>query len=201
MLKKTFLEALNAEAQSLGSPPVTDRILRDWILEDLFSGPREKGRGRGSGSEWSYSPAALRAALEIVRLKASGATRRNTVLRIRVWLVDLDVPMRRVAEDLKSEFSRLVRKHFFRIPLRYDARSGNFSERDVETDLRRAGPLDSTLADAGLAPPLDDILRFISELSVGSAQPPQVLRSVEELISPFLSEKGSGNSRRPSAGP
>ena len=45
MLKKTILEVLNAEARSLGSPPVTDRMLRDWILEDFFSGPTEKGLG------------------------------------------------------------------------------------------------------------------------------------------------------------
>jgi hypothetical protein len=112
MLKKTVLEVLNAEAQSLGSPPVTDRILRDWILEDFFSGPTEKGLGRGLGSEWSYSPAALRAALEIVRLKASGAKRRNTVRRIRVWLLGFHVPTRRIKEDSKSEFDRLADTSF-----------------------------------------------------------------------------------------
>jgi hypothetical protein len=140
MLKKTLLEVLNAEAQSLGSPPVTDRILRDWILEDFFSGPTEKGLGRGLGSEWSYSPAALRAALEIVRLKASGAKRRNTVLRIRVWLLGFHVPTRRIKEDSKSEFDRLVSRHFFRNPFRYDASSGSgLSEREKERELNRSG--------------------------------------------------------------
>ncbi len=113
MLKQTILEVLNAEAQRLGTQPITDRILEDWIYEDLFSGPTEKGLG-GGGSEWRYSPTALKVALEVVRLKASGA-RRYTALRLRLWLLDFDVPVDRIAEDLRSEFDRLLRRRFFAI--------------------------------------------------------------------------------------
>ena len=61
MRKETLLEVLNAEARSLGSPSITDRMLRDWILEDLFPGTDREGAWSGTGSEWRYSPAALRA--------------------------------------------------------------------------------------------------------------------------------------------
>jgi hypothetical protein len=73
MRRETLLEVLNAEARSLSSPAITDRMLRDWIAEDLFLGPTEKGLGRGLGSERRYSPAALAAGLEVVRRKTSGA--------------------------------------------------------------------------------------------------------------------------------
>jgi hypothetical protein len=70
-------------------------MLRDWVGEDLFPGATKKGLGRGLGSEMRYSPAALAAGLEVVRLKASGP-RRNAALRLRLWLLDFDVPMDRI---------------------------------------------------------------------------------------------------------
>jgi hypothetical protein len=190
VLKDTILAVLNAEARSLGAEQVTERALEDWISEDLFKGPTEKGLS-GGGSERRYSLAALRAGLEVVRLKASSPERRNTVLRIRLWLLDFYVPMERIEEDLKSEFGRLLHRHFFRNPWRYDARSDDdLTEREMERELRRAGPLDQTFIEAGLTPPPDYVLGFISELVWGPAGPSQLLKSIEELASPFLSDKG-----------
>ena len=191
MRKETLLEVLNAEARSLGSPSITDRMLRDWILEDLFPGPTEKGLGRGSGSEWRYSPAALKAALEVVKLKASDPKRRNTVLRIRLWLLGFDVPIDRIAEDLESAFSRLLGRSFFRNPFRYDASSGRgLSEREQERERRRAGPLDPTFIDAGWEVPTDDLLRVIWESISDPAEVSQFLKSLDALVSPYLSEQG-----------
>jgi hypothetical protein len=190
MRRETLLEVLNAEARSLSSPAITDRMLRDWIAEDLFLGPTEKGLGRGLGSERLYSPAALAAGLEVVRLRASGP-RRNAALRLRLWLLDFDVPMDRITEDLRSEFDRLLRRGFFRNPLRYDAHSGEeYSEREIQAELRRAGSLDPDLAAAGLAPPSGDMLNLASELVWGSEGPTQLLTLLETRISPFASEKG-----------
>jgi hypothetical protein len=190
MRGETVLEVLNAEARSLSSPAITDRMLRDWIAEDLFPGPTERGLGRGLGSERRYSPAALAAGLEVVRLRASG-TQRNAALRLRLWLLDFDVPMDRIIEDLRSEFDRLLRRGFFRNPLRYDAHSDEkYSEREIQAELRRAGPIDPDLAAAGLPPPSADILNLASELVWGSEGSTQLLTSLEERISPFASEKG-----------
>ena len=65
VLRETFLSVLNAETRSVGAAQITERTLEDWIFEDLFEGPTEKGLA-GGGSEWRYSPAAIRAALEVV---------------------------------------------------------------------------------------------------------------------------------------
>ena len=153
MRRETFLEVLNAEARSLRSPTITDRMLRDWIVENLFPGPIEKGLGRGLGSERRYSPVALAAGLEVVRLRALG-TRRNAALRLRLWLLNFDVPMDRIAKDIRSEFDGLLRRGFFRNPLRYDAHSDEeYSEREIQAELRRAGPPDADLGPRGSCRP------------------------------------------------
>jgi hypothetical protein len=149
MRRETLLEVLNAEARTLSSSAITERMLRDWIAEDLFLGPTEKGLGRGLGSERRYSPAALAAALEVVRLKTSGA-RRYATLRLRLWLLNFDVPMDRITEDLRSEFDRLLRRGFFRNPLRYDTHSDEeYSAREIQAELRRAGSIDPDLGGRG----------------------------------------------------
>jgi hypothetical protein len=190
VLKETILSVLNAEARSLGAEPDTERALEDWISEDLFKGPTEKGLS-GGGSEWRYSPAALRAAVEVVRLKASTPNRRNTVLRIRLWLLGFDVPINRITEDLESEFSRALHRRFFRNPFRHDASSGaDLSEREKEKERRRAGPLDPAFVDAGLELPVDDLLRLLWESVSDPTGPSKFLNVLDQLLSPFLSEKG-----------
>jgi hypothetical protein len=185
-----MLDALNTEARSLGLPPIIDRTLEDWFHEDLFERPIEKGLG-GGGSEWDYPPAALRAGLEVVRLKASNLNRRNTVLRIRLWLQDFHVPTYRIAADLKSEFGRLVRRHFFRNPFHHDVYSGDdLSEGEKEAERRRAGALDPTFVAARFELPRDDLLRLSWESVSDPAGPSQFLKTISRIASPFLSEKG-----------
>jgi hypothetical protein len=87
----------------------------------------------------------------------------------------------------------LLHRRFFRNPFTYDARSGDdLTEREMDRELRKAGPLDQTLVDAGLAPPSGDILNFSSEVVWGSPGPSQLLKSLDELISQFASDKGRG---------
>jgi hypothetical protein len=185
-----MLDALNAEAQSLGLEPIFDRTLEDWFHEDLFERPAEKGLS-GGGSEWDYPPAALGAGLEVVRLKASNPNRSNTVLRIRLWLQDFRVPTYRILADLKSEFSRLLHRQFFRNPLHYDVNSGDeLSEREKEAERRRAGPLDPTFVAAGFELPRDDLLRLTREWISDPAGPSRLMETARHLAWPFLSEKG-----------
>jgi hypothetical protein len=190
MLRQTMLEVLNAEARALGAPPINDRTLEDWFHEGLFERPTQKGLS-GGGSEGLYSPAALRAALAVVRLKASNPQRRNAVLRIRLWLLGFDVPTDQIADDLESEFSRLLRRRFFRNPFRYDAESGHdLSEREKERERRRAGQLDPTLVDAGWELPPDDLLKLVWESISDPTKASQFLKSLDAVISPYLSEQG-----------
>ena len=190
MLKDTILAVLNAEARSLGAEPVTERALEDWISEDLFVGPIERGLS-GGGSERRYSVAALKAALEVVRLKAQSPKRRNTVLRIRLWLLDFYVATDRIKKDLRLEYRRLLRRHFFRNPFHYDASSGEgLSEREKDRERRRAGPLDPAFADAGWELPTDDLLRLVWELVSDPLKRSHFLILLDRLVSPYLSEKG-----------
>jgi hypothetical protein len=190
VLKDTILAVLNAEARSLGAEPVIDRALEDWIFEDLFKGPIDKGLS-GGGSEWRYSPAALKAALEVIRLKAQSPKRRNTVLRIRLWLLSFHVPMDRIKKDLRSEYRRLLRRHFFRNPFHHDASSGEgVSEPEKERERRRAGPFDPTFGNAGWEVPRDDILRLVWEMVSDPAKQSHFLKVLDQLVSPYVSEKG-----------
>lgn len=189
MHKDTILAVLNGEARSLGAEPVTERALEDWIFEELLPGPTPKSLGR-HGSERMYSPAALSAALKVVKLKAADPTQRNTVLRIRLWLLGFDVPTHRIANDLRSEFSRLLHRHFFRDPFRYDASGEHISEREKARERRRAGPLDPTFVDAGLELPADDLLRLVWELVSDPTKASQFLKSLDALVSPYLSGQG-----------
>jgi hypothetical protein len=192
LLRQTVLEVLNGEARSLNTPPVSDRMLEDWISENLLPAPVSKSLGR-HGSEWMYSPASLKAALEVVGLKASGPKRRNTVLRIRLWLRGFDVPIGRIADDLKSEFRRALHRHFFRNPFRYDASTGaDLSEREKENERRRAGQLDPTFVDAELELPQDDILRLSWEATSDRVRSSDYLSTLDHVVSPFLSERGRG---------
>jgi hypothetical protein len=190
LLRSTLLEVLNAEAQSFGAPAVSDRVLEDWFYEDLLPRPIEKGLA-GGGSEWRYTPDTIRAALEIIRLKGSTPSRRNSVVRIRLWLLDFFVPINRVKQDLESEFSRFLRRHFFRYPFRYDAETGDDgSEHEKERERRRAGPLDPAFVDAGMELPRDDLLRLIWEAISDPVRSSQFLKTLDQVASPFLSETG-----------
>ena len=189
--KETLLEVLNAEACALGvARPIDDRDLRDWIGEKLIPSPTRTGLGRGLGSKTRYSPSALAAAREVVRLKAASPERRNTVLRIRLWLLGFDVSIDRVAEDLESEFSRLLRRRFFRGPFQYDASAGNkLSEREKERERRRAGPLDPRFVKAGFELPPDDLLDLVWELVSDPSGPSKLFKVLDQLVSPYLSDR------------
>jgi hypothetical protein len=189
LLTQTVLDVLNAEAQSIGAPPVSSRTLEDWISEKLLSGPLPRSLGR-HGSAWAHSPSSLKAALEVVRLKASDPKRRNAVLRIRLWLIGFEVPINRIAEDLESEFSRLLHRHFFRNPLRYDASGAQIAGLEKERERRRVGPLDPTLVDAGFELPRDDLLKLARESVSDPAGPSKFSVVLDGMLSPFLSENG-----------
>ena len=84
-----------------------------------------------------------------------------------------------------------MRRGFFRNPLRYDAHSNEeYSEREIQAELRRAGSIDPDLAAAGLVPPSGDLLNVASELIWGSEDPTQLLTLLETWISPLAPEKG-----------
>jgi hypothetical protein len=192
LLTQTILDVLNAEAESLGGPRVSSRTLEDWISEKLLPGPLQNSLGR-HGSEWKYTPAFLKAALEVIKFKAIDPNRRNSVLRIRLWLLGFDISIKRIAEDLESEFNRLLRRNMFRNPLRYHATSGeDISVRDKDRERRRAGTLDPAFIDAGFELPRDDLLRLAWEAISDPVRSSRFFQMLDHLVSPLLSEGGQG---------
>jgi hypothetical protein len=190
LLTQTILDVLNAEAESLGAPRVSSRTLEDWISEKLLAGPLQKSLGR-HGSEWTYTPTSLKAALEVIKFKAVDPNRRNTVLRVRLWLLGFDISINQIAEDLDAEFRRLLRRNMFRNPLHYDAKSGeDISVRDKDRERRRAGTLDPAFTDAGFELPRDDLLRLVWEAISDPVRASQFLKMLDQLVSPLLSEGG-----------
>jgi hypothetical protein len=190
LLTQTILDVLNAEADSLSAPRVYRRTLEDWISEKLLAGPLQKSLGR-QGSEWTYTPASLKAALEVIKFKAVDPHRRNSVLRIRLWLLGFDISIKQIAEDLDAEFRRLLRRNMVRNPLHYDAKSGGgISVSDKDRERRRAGTLDSAFIDAGFELPRDDLLRLVWEAISDPARSSQFLEVLDQLVSPLLSESG-----------
>ncbi len=148
--------------------------------------PTASGARRGG----SRSPS-TQAALEVVRFKALDPYRRNTVLRIRLWRLGFDVPIDRIAEDLESEFSRLLRRNIFRNPLRYDATSGeDILARNKDLERRRVGTLDPAFAEAGFELPRDDLLKLVWEAISDPVRSSQFLKMLDQLVSPLLSESG-----------
>jgi hypothetical protein len=76
-------------------------------------------------------------------------------------------------------------------PFHYDAESGaDISELEKERERRRAGPLDSTFVDAEMELPRDDLLRLIWEAISDPLGSSQFLKTLDTLVSPFLSERG-----------
>jgi hypothetical protein len=114
------------------------------------------------------------------------------VIRIRLWLLGFDVSIKRIGQDLESEFRRLLRRNIFRNPLHYDAKSGeDISGLEKDRERRRAGTLDQTIIDAGFELPRDDLLKLVWEATSDPARSSQFLERLEQMVSPFLSESGS----------
>jgi hypothetical protein len=158
---------LNAEAAALGSGPISERMLDDWISESLIGGPKPKGRRRAANPEWRYTSDAAERGIRIVRLRAHG-TKRCAALRVRLWLSDFDFQASQISADLHSEFERLLKRHFFRRPWSYDARTRKFvAESELKRHARKLDPADPRLAAAGLTPPDDVVLNLGSEIFWG----------------------------------
>lgn len=89
------------------------------------------------------------------------------------------------------EFRRVLERRIFRNPFRYDAELGHdLSDREKESERRRAGPLDPTFIAAGWELPTDDLLGLIWESVSDPSGPSKFLNVLDRLVSPYISEKG-----------
>jgi hypothetical protein len=180
--KSELLALLNAEASILGSKPVTERQLEDWISEDLLDGPKPKGKRRGVNPDWLYASGTAERALKVIRLRSLG-TRRFTAQRIQLWLGDYELDKSQIKNDLSAEFKRLIKHHFFRKPWKYDARTRKFmSNVEVQKCIQKIGKVDSRLIEAGFVPSNQAILEFGSEFIWGPTSADNLLKSLKAQI-------------------
>jgi hypothetical protein len=186
-----LLSLLNTKARELGIKAISARALEDWVMEGYFEGPEPKGRKRGLNPDWQYTAEAAERGLAVVQLRAK-KTRRAAATRIRLFLLGFDVPLRRIKPDLRSEFHRLLKRHFFRQPWVYEAsKNKDPSDPERKKQLRRAGKVDSVLEAAGLKAPDDTILDGGSALVWGIAGAKGLLPTFIGILDdvPFLTEE------------
>lgn len=87
-------------------PPVTARMLRDWIDEGLLPPPKPIGQKRGINPIWKYSEICLEAGLRIITLSSQGI-KRKSLARIYLWIDDLLFEYKSALESIILEHSRL----------------------------------------------------------------------------------------------
>jgi hypothetical protein len=188
MQKSDLLAKLDAASQALGAGPITDRMIRDWIDERLLDKSKSKGNRRGEPPTWTYSDETLRRGLRIVELRAQGV-RRVSALRINLWIDGFALLFKDMKLALKWEFGRALTQLRSRRPWNFDARyRRNLKAAELHKEGRRIDPVDTDLANAGFAPPLDILLLSGSEAFWGSGDRGPVQGSIEALFSNLWAE-------------
>lgn len=188
MLVGELLSLLNTRARELGIKLVSPRTLEDWIEEEYFEGPTPKGRQRGLNPEWQYTSEAAERGLAVVQLRAK-KVRRAAATRLGLFLLGFGVSPAQIKDDLRSEFSRLLRRHFFRRPWVYEAYKGKgASDAERQKQLKRVGEIDSRLVAAGFRAPDATILDAGSAIFLGIAGDEGLLPTLRGVLDsiPFL---------------
>ncbi len=184
-----MLSLLNTEAKHLGLEAISLRALEDWISEDYLEGPDPKGRQRGVNPDWQYTAEAAERGLAVVRLRAA-KTKRATATRLRLFLNGFDVPPGRTKLDLRSEFSRLLKRHLFRRPWEYQARK-DATGAEKAKQLQRGGEVDPVLKAAGVKAPDQTILDAGSSFVWGIPGPHSLLPTLINILGniPILTDE------------
>lgn len=191
LIRDELLSLLGAEAQRLGKQATSPRALEDWISEGYLDGPSPRGRQRGLNPEWQYTAEAAERAIAVVRLRAKG-TKRAAATRIRLFLMGFAVPPHKIKTDLRIEFERLLKRHFFRQPWSYEADKGvKAAEAERQKQLRRAGNVDPVLAEARFKAPDDTILDSGSAVFLGIEGAKGLLPTLSGILDsiPFLTDE------------
>jgi len=153
MGKGELLAALGARCAELNISLVSERMLRDWIDEDLIPSPSPRGRSRGQNPDWTYPSEALPRAVRIVELRSEGI-KRVTLLRLYLWVEGERFEVEMTQAALVSEFDRFNKRQRRAQPWEYDANTMNkFSERQRTRFLKQLGKPDCVLEDSGFVPP------------------------------------------------
>lgn len=139
-----LLEGVNARPERRYGPQITASMLDDLVEQKVLPGPERK-RSTLPRPNYQYGSESLRQLTRIRWLKARGL-RRNSLLRIYLWLAYFEVPFEIVREDLLIEFSRVRRRILRRVSSTFDPSRRPATERDIRTLANQLGSLDPRLS-------------------------------------------------------
>jgi hypothetical protein len=101
--KNELLELLNAGGTLPSGRIITERMLEDWVYEELIPGP---ARGVGTREpNWQWSEESLAAALKVIEYRSRGF-KRSTAIRAQRWLEDRELKIPLDREAMVLEFKR-----------------------------------------------------------------------------------------------
>ena len=164
-----LIKALNEEAARLKLKPVTRRMLRDWVDEDLIGARKARGRGHGRHPIWQFAEIDVRRAKRIVELKTAGVTRISEI-RIYLWFAEDNYPIVMIGDALRSEFTRLMNRERRKLRFKYDHRyHKSLTDADVQKHSNQLPPIDAGLAEVGFKIGPAVAIKIISELLWGKA--------------------------------
>lgn len=176
MTKAELLEALAAKAAELGVEPPSETKVESWINKKLFPGATPTGRQRGVAPDWAYTPGAIDAAFECLRLESLGA-KRVTQLRIGLAIAGIDVATELLLKSLEVEGLRSIKR------MRRDGWRNYVPSNDfTEANLKRASDADDILQENGLVPPPHLALNIIALAMSGANMPKQDLEELRRFL-------------------
>jgi hypothetical protein len=182
-----LLSRLNTHSERTGAPPVTPRILRDWIDEGLLTPPQPIGQKRRVNPVWEYPEICLEAGMRITILSSQGI-KRKSIARIYLWIDDLLSDYRSTLDSIISEHSRLQKNISRHMRKQFDHRD-RLTPNDHARALAKMQQPDPRIApwSSGVSP--NDMLMAGSMATWGAGDVPV---SIDSEFVAHLADKAAG---------
>lgn len=110
MTKDELVDLLNKTSGGSATPPMTKRILSDWIDEDLLDGAKAMGRNIGTNPDWQLTEETIEYAKFLWALRSLGV-KRVSVLRLYLWMFGRETHFDLVLKALMTEYSRVMQRY------------------------------------------------------------------------------------------
>jgi hypothetical protein len=157
--KAELIAAANEFAREHGFPQMSESAFESWIHKKLIAGARPRGFRRGVNPNWTYPDSTLGVLKLILEFESLGA-RRTTQVIIFLWIFGSEFSHKRIADALKSELQRIVKRQERGPPWFQDHYSdlAKLSEAELSRRIHQLPGLDPDLAASGIAPTAEEFL-------------------------------------------